>query len=157
MEKNRIEELVAKYNEGVAEPAEILQLEILIESGDVELTSLRELARFDESIDKFSEPTSSKRLDQNFYAMLTKETRKSKQMDFASWFSFESWIPKLSITIVLVVLGFIGGTILQKNTGGGEVKVLAQEVSGLKEMIMINKDKHTTSFDLGCRIVAYRV
>jgi len=36
------------------------------------------------------------------------------------------------------LFGFIGGTVLQKNSGGSEVKELAQEVSGLKEMMMIS-------------------
>ncbi len=135
---NKMQELIAKYNEGLADPSEILQLEMLIESGEVGLTSLRELAKFDESLDKFKEPTPSKNLDKNFYDMLSKETSKSRQFDFGSWFSFESWMPKLSVAVVLIVLGFIGGTVLQKSSGGGEVKELAQEVSGLKEMMMIS-------------------
>src|SRR5258706_4722196 len=112
MNKNQIEELIAKYNEGLADPSEILQLELLIESGEVELTSLRELTRFDESMDKFKEPVPSKNLDKNFYDLLSRETNKSKRFDFSSWFSFQSWIPKLAVTMVLVVVGFIGGTVL---------------------------------------------
>jgi hypothetical protein len=138
MNKNQIDELIAKYNEGLADPSEMLQLELLIESGEVELTSLRELAKFDESIYKIKEPTASKNLDKKFYDQLSKETSKAKQFDFSSWFTFQSWIPKLAVTMVLIVIGFMGGTILQKSTGGGEVKQLAQEVSGLKEMIMIS-------------------
>lgn len=138
MNKNQIDELIAKYNEGLADPSEILQLELLIESGEVELTSLRELSKFDDTMEKLKEPVPSKNLDKKFYDLLTKETGKSKQWDFSAWFSLESWIPKLSVAIVLIVLGFAGGSILQKSTGGGEVKELAQEVSGLKEMIMIS-------------------
>jgi len=138
MNKNQIDELIAKYNEGLADPSEMLQLEHIIESGDVELTHLRELSKFDENIDKFGEPMASKSLDNRFYDMLSRETNKAKQFDFSSWFNFQSWGPKLVVTMVLVVVGFIGGTVLQKNTGGGEVKELAQEVSGLKEMIMIS-------------------
>ncbi len=138
MEMNKVQELIAKYNEGVADPSEVLQLEWLIESGEVDLTSLRELAKFNESLDKFKGPTPSKNLDKNFYDMLLKESSKSKQFDFDSWFSFASWIPKLSIAVALIVLGFIGGTVLQKSTGGNEVKELAREVSGLKEMMMIS-------------------
>ena len=84
MNKNQIEELIAKYNEGLADPSEILHLELMIESGDVDLTSLRELAKFDENIDKFKEPVPTKNLDQKFYDMLSKETSKSKRFDIAS-------------------------------------------------------------------------
>jgi hypothetical protein len=140
MNKNQIADLIAKYNEGLADPSEMQQLESLIESGEVELTSLRELAKFDERIDKVSEPVPSEDLDLKFYGMLSieKEKSKSKKFDFVSWFTSESWIPKLSVSLVLLVLGFVGGSILQKSTGGGEVKELAKEVSGLKEMMMIS-------------------
>ncbi len=138
MNKNQIDELIAKYNEGLADPSEVIHLELLIESGEVELTSLRELDKFDAIVDQFKNPVPSKSLDKKFYDMLSKETSKSKQFDFSSWFSFESWIPKLAVAAVLIVVGFLGGTALQKKSGGGEVKELAQEVSGLKEMIMIS-------------------
>ena len=138
MEMNKTQELIAKYNEGLADPSEILKLEILIESGEVELTSLRELSRFDDSLDKFKDPMPSKNLDRNFYDMLSKETSKSKQFSFSSWLTFESWIPKLAVATMLLVVGFLGGSALQKNSGGSEVKELAQEVSGLKEMMMIS-------------------
>jgi hypothetical protein len=41
MEANKIDELVAKYNEGLADPSEVQQIEFLLESGHVELTQLR--------------------------------------------------------------------------------------------------------------------
>jgi len=138
MNKNQITDLIAKYNEGLADPSEILHLELLIESGEVDLTRLRELARFDETIDRLKEPAPSKNLDRKFYDLLSKETSKANRFDFSSWFTLQSWIPKLAVTMVLIVIGFIGGTVLQKNSGGGEVKELAQEVSGLKEMMMIS-------------------
>ena len=138
MNKNQMEELIAKYNEGLADPSEILHLELLIESGEVDLTRLRELARFDETIDRLKEPVPSKNLDRKFYDLLSKETSKANRFDFSSWFTLQSWIPKLAVTMILIVIGFIGGTVLQKNSGGGEVKELAQEVSGLKEMMMIS-------------------
>ena len=138
MNKNQIDELIAKYNEGVADPSEILQLEGLIESGEIELIRLRELSKFDEHLFKLNGPVPSIRLDKNFYDMLAMEKRKSKPVDFGLWFSMAPWIPKLSLAVVLIVLGFIGGTVLQRSTGGGEVRELAKEVSGLKEMMMIS-------------------
>jgi len=117
MNKNQIEELIAKYNEGLADPSEILQLELMIESGDIELTRLRELSKFDDSLDKLKEPIPSRNLDSKFYDLLSRETRKSKAFDFSSWFTLESWIPKLSVSLVMIVIGFIGGTLLQKKYG----------------------------------------
>jgi hypothetical protein len=52
MERKQIDELVAKYNEGLADPAEIKLIEKLIAAGEVDLTSLHELAGLDEQIQK---------------------------------------------------------------------------------------------------------
>ncbi|MBK7652828.1 MAG: hypothetical protein IPJ20_21615 [Flammeovirgaceae bacterium] len=47
VERKQIDELVAKYNEGLADPAEIKLMEKLIAAGEVDLTSLHELAGLD--------------------------------------------------------------------------------------------------------------
>ena len=52
MEKQRIDELIAKYNEGLADPAEIKTIEQLIEAGIVSLTQLRELAFLEDQMMK---------------------------------------------------------------------------------------------------------
>ena len=63
MEKTGIEELIAKYNEGLADPSEIKLLEKLIEEGTVSLTQLHELNRLDEQILQMKEPVPSMKMD----------------------------------------------------------------------------------------------
>ena len=76
MEKNSVEELIAKYNEGLADPMEIKLIEQLLEDGLVALTQLRELHLLDEQLTRTEAPAPSLELDAKFYAMLSEEKRK---------------------------------------------------------------------------------
>jgi len=138
METTKIEELIAKYNEGLTDPSEVQQLEKWIEEGRVELTQLRELSRLDEGMFKMNEPTPSQDLDARFYEMLAKEKKASAKPSISwSWFA-DSVYSKLAVGAMLIMVGFVGGKMMQKTTDGSEVTVLAKEVKDMKEMMMIS-------------------
>jgi hypothetical protein len=139
MEKNQIEELISKYNEGVADPTEVSQIEQLIESGEIQLHQLRELRLLDEQILKLNDPQPSIRLDDKFYASLREEKKRVAKESFS--FSLPDWnilIPRLAFSLVLIMVGFTGGYLLQRPSSSGEVRELTQEVSDLKEMMMLS-------------------
>ena len=138
MEKQRIDELIAKYNEGLADPAEVKAIEQLIEAGELALTQLKELASLDEQMMKAEAPSPSLRADDQFYAMLAGERRKASQ-HFA--FHLPDWnilFPRLALASMLIVAGFLGGYWLQRPSAQPEVKELTQQVGELKEMIMLS-------------------
>lgn len=135
--ERRMEELIAKYNEGLADPSEVQQLEKMIEEGAVDLTQLRELHKLDDNMDKISEPVPTQELDSRFYEMLAKEKKPSVAKSFP-WSWSDSVFAKLSVGALLLVGGFSAGLLMQKRTSGDEVKVLANEVTNLKEMMMIS-------------------
>ena len=138
MEKTKIDELIAKYNEGLADPSEVQQLEKLIEEGNVELTQLRELTKLDDVMLKMTEPIPSQELDHKFYEMLSQEKKASVKQAFSwSWIS-DAVFSKFAVGALLLVGGFSAGLLMQKKTDNGEVKELALEVNGLKEMMMIS-------------------
>jgi hypothetical protein len=148
MEQNRIDELVAKYNEGLADPAEVQQLEKLIENGLVDLTSLRYLNKLDEQLVKIEPPQTSLAMDDKFYAMLREEKRKT-----ASSFSFTmpswSWLaPRLAFSFTLVVVGFGSGYLLSnKESDGKEVASLTKEIVELREMMMLSMIEKESATD----------
>lgn len=134
MNKN---ELVSKYNEGLADPAEIKQIEALIEAGEIRLTDLRELEHLDEQFLKMESPVPSIRLDDAFYASL----REEKQKVSAGGLSFRmpewnSLFSRLALAASLLLAGFLGGYFLQK-PASTDVHELSQQVSDLKEMMML--------------------
>jgi hypothetical protein len=138
MEQNKIEELVEKYNAGLTDPSEILQLEVLIEEGKVELTQLRSLERLDNQLTAVEPPATSLALDDKFYAMLGKQKKKVESSSFS--FSMPSWnwlAPRLAFSMVLVIAGFAGGYLF--NSGNRtDVKILTDEVASLKETMMLS-------------------
>ena len=139
MEKNSIEELIAKYNEGVADPSEIRMLEKLIEEGTVNLTQLHELSKLDEQIVLMEQPAPSMKLDDQFYARLAEEKRKAKKKVFAvSWPVWNVLVPRLAFASLLLIAGFVGGYLLESPSENKQVQALTQEVGSLKEMVMLS-------------------
>lgn len=137
MEKKQQEELIAKYNEGLADPAEIILIEQLIESGEVELTELRELSGLDDQFQKMELSVPSIQLDDKFYEALAKEQRSLKTKPSFAMPDWNFLFPRLAMAAVLLLIGFSTGFFIQSPSGAKEVTQLTQEVSELKEMIML--------------------
>lgn len=134
----KIEELIEKYNAGLADPAEILQLEKLIEEGQIELTQLRDLERIDNQLDAIESPATSLALDDKFYTMLTKEKRKQESSSFS--FSMPSWswlAPRLAFSMALIIAGFSGGYLFNGRKDS-DVDQLTAQVAALKETMMLS-------------------
>ena len=139
METKQIEELVAKYNEGLADPAEVKLIEQLIESGGIELTQLRELDLLSKEVLKMEAPSPSIRLDDQFYSLLTKE--KKKLVNGRLTFSMPDWnivFPRLAFVSVVLIAGFAGGYYFNRPSQNQEVHVLTQQVSDLREMMVFS-------------------
>ncbi len=139
MEKNKLDELIAKYNEGLTDPSEIKMLEKWIEDGLVDLTQLRHLAAFDEQLTKLEMPVPSLRLDDQFHAMLSEEKKKLKRNQTS--LQLPAWtvlFPRLALAAALLLVGFVGGYWLQRPTMQPDVLALTKEVSEMKEMMMLS-------------------
>jgi hypothetical protein len=141
MEKANINMLIEKYNSGVADPAEIKQLELLIENGDVSLTQLPDLHLLDEQLMQLESGSPSMNLDDRFYAMLADEKQKQKSNGFFSGFQFSSlnvFMPRLAFASVLLVVGFLSGYFIMQPRSDQQVSVLTNEIADLKEMVMLS-------------------
>lgn len=137
MEKNRAEELIRKYNEGVLSTAEQMQLETLLESGEVLLDQLKDVSTLNNAIERINEGAPSLRLDNQFYAMLKQEKLKQKKFSF----QIPSWsvlMPRLAFAASFSILGFFAAYVFINRTAAPEVQQLTQEVSDLKEMMMLS-------------------
>ncbi len=139
MEKRMIEELIAKYNVSQSSASELKMIEQLIESGEIELNDLTDLTQLEEHVLKMESPSPSVELDNRFYQMLAQE-KKSVKPAF-SWSSLFSWpelLPKLALASITLLIGFVGGYVLQSPSQETEVTALTKEVSDLKEMMMLS-------------------
>lgn len=139
MEQERIDELILKYNEGQADPAEIKLIEQLLEEGRIELSQLRELSLIEEQVLKLESPVPSTELDDNFYQMLRTVKAKNKGFSWSSFFSWPELAPKLALASVTLILGFLGGYLLFPSPSSNkEVAELKGEVLEMKEMMMLS-------------------
>lgn len=133
MENKAIQELIAKYNEGLADPSEIQLLEQLIEAGKVHLTQLTDLYSLHTQVVQLDYSQPSLSVDDQFYRMLANEKRTIK--------SEAPVIPmyqRMAIAAGLIVCGFMIGYLVQSNSGQKEVIQLTEQVSDLKEMMMLS-------------------
>lgn len=139
MEAKEINELIAKYNEGLADPAEVQELERLIESGIVPLTALTNLTALDDHLAAVPDPAPSLNLDNRFYAMLREEKHKTSKSIFSiQWPVWNQLMPRLAFASVLIIGGFVGGYLMNQPKDKTDVVSLTQEVSELKEMVMLS-------------------
>jgi len=79
MENKAIADLIAKYNEGLADPSEVQLLEQLIEAGKVHLTQLTDLNHLHNQAVQLESAQPDLSVDDRFYQMLAaeKQTHKS--------------------------------------------------------------------------------
>lgn len=141
-----MKDLIAKYNEGLADPAEIAELERLIEAGLVSLTDLRELHNLDEQLNATDAGAPSMRLDDQFYGMLAKEKKKQRGFSF-DWPSWSFSTPRFAMAAAILVLGFAGGYWFRNPAPNGDVKILTEEVADLKEMMMLSLLENESASD----------
>ncbi|MEQ9413072.1 MAG: HEAT repeat domain-containing protein [Cyclobacteriaceae bacterium] len=140
MEKKGVEELIAKYNEGLADPAEIHELERLIEDGIVPLTALSNLSQLDDRMMATPDAQPSMEVDNRFYSMLKEEQRKVSNKNIFS-FQWPEWnvlAPRLAFGMVILIAGFAGGYWMNKPQEKNDVASLTREVTDLKEMVMLS-------------------
>jgi hypothetical protein len=139
MEKERIQELIVKYNEGQANPSEIKMIERLIEDGSIELSQLHELNAVQEQVLKIESPLPSSELDDRFYKMLAAQKRESKGFSWGSFFSWPELAPRLAFASVTLLVGIlIGYLFLPSPKSNQEIAKMSTEISDLKEMMMFS-------------------
>jgi HEAT repeats len=132
MENKAIQELIAKYNEGLADPAEVQVLEQLIEADKVHLTQLTDLQSLHTQIVPLDNSQPPLSVDDRFYQMLNEEKQVTKAVLAIPLYQ------RLAIAAGLMVGGFLIGYLLQSNSGKQEVTQLTEQVSELKEMMMLS-------------------
>lgn len=137
MERNRVEELIKRYNAGTADASDIQSLERMLESGEVSIEQLGEVNALQDKLEMIDHGSPSLQLDDHFYNMLANEKQKAKKFTF----SLPGWstlLPKLSFAATFTILGFFMAYLFINRTATPEVRQLTEEVSDLKEMMMLS-------------------
>jgi hypothetical protein len=138
MNTQRIKELVDKYNAMLADPAELKEIEQLIEKGIIDIDDLRELHALEERVLSIETPSPSLSLDDKFYDMLQKEKKPENTFSWKKFFAWPEFAPRLAFASVALIAGLVGGYFLSSSSKGTEINKVAGEVSDLKELLMLS-------------------
>lgn len=139
MEQEKIKELVAKYNAGIATPTEEQQIETLIGRGSVRIEDLNDLRSLNEKVEMLEFPEPSASLDHQFYSMLTLEKKPRSAFSWKAFFAWPDLAPKLAFASVTLIIGIFTGYMLKpasENTD--QMRAVTEQVTELKEMMMLS-------------------
>ena len=139
MKTDRIKELVDKYNAMLADPAELKEIEQLIEKGIIDIDDLHELHAVEERVFAIESPAPSLSLDDKFYDMLQKEKKPSNAFSWKNFFAWPELAPRLAFASVTLILGLVAGYFLRTpEPEDPQIATLSEEVRAMKEMMMLS-------------------
>jgi hypothetical protein len=139
MNQQEIQELIRKYNAMLTDPAEMKEIERLLEIGAIQLHDLEEIRLLDERLSDIESPEPSLRLDDNFHAMLAREKKPNQSNSWRAFFSWPVLAPRLAFASVTLIVGFVAGFLLRApQMKDQQVEQLGREVSDLKELMMLS-------------------
>src|SRR5689334_10391403 len=116
MEKERIGELIAKYNAGMTTASEQEQIELLIGKGSIQIEELNDLRSLDERLEMIETPDPSSSLDNKFYSMLSLEKKPRSSFSWKGFFSWPELAPRLAFASVTLVIGVFAGYMIKPTT-----------------------------------------
>jgi hypothetical protein len=138
MKTERIKELVNKYNAMLADPAELKEIEQLIENGVIDIEDLNELHAIEERVLSMESATPSLSLDDKFYDMLQKEKRPSNAFSWKKFFAWPEFAPRLAFASVTLILGLAAGYFLRTpESQDKQIASVGEELRDLKELMML--------------------
>jgi len=139
MKTEKIKELINKYNAMLADPAELREIEQLIENGQIDLDDLQELHAIGDRVFAMETPSPSLSLDDKFHEMLQKEKKPSNAFSWRGFFQWPELAPRLAFASVALVLGLAAGFYMSTPVAkDNQIELLGQEVSDLKELMMLS-------------------
>jgi hypothetical protein len=139
MKTDRIKELVDKYNAMLADPAELKEIEQLIEKGIIDIDDLHELHAVEERVFAIESPAPSLSLDDKFYDMLQKEKKPSNSFSWKNFFAWPELAPRLAFASITLILGLVAGYFLRTpEPQDPQIATLSEEVRDMKEMMMLS-------------------
>lgn len=133
MEKQEVEKLIVKYNEGLADASEVALIEKAIERGEIELNQLDDFNQ----LAKSETPSPSLELSNRFYTMLAEEKKEKRKFSFTLP-SLNVLLPRFALMACVLVAGFGLGYLFQKPSQLQSITELNKQVSELKEMMMLS-------------------
>lgn len=138
MEKDKIRELILRFNANQASTEDIKTIEWLLEEGNIELDQLGAIKELDSQVMNLKAPSPSANLDDRFYHMLALERKVKSSFSWRGFFSWPELAPKLAMATVTLILGVGIGYFLKPSANQNVDPLVTQQIAELKEMVMLS-------------------
>lgn len=147
MNEEKIKELITKYNNSIASEEEKKELEQLLEAGLIQLEDFSDATELHRDVINLPVPTPSSSLDDRFYTMLKEAKREARASSTPKEIFMWPQMMRIAAAVLLLISGIgIGHYFFPKTSENNQVEHLTQEISDLKEMMMLSlleKDEAT--------------
>jgi len=134
--------MLTKYRAGQTSADDLKIIEKWLEDGVIELHDLEDMQQLHDQIMHVESPMPSLELDDKFYRMLAQEKKSSKAFSWRQFFAWPELMPKLAFATVALLAGLAIGFWVRPSTGAasdsGQIEMLSQQVTDLKEMMMLS-------------------
>ncbi|HEY9006835.1 MAG TPA: HEAT repeat domain-containing protein [Ohtaekwangia sp.] len=144
MERTTIDALLVKYRAGQTNAEDVRTIEQWLEEGVIDLSDLEDMQQLQNQIMQAASPMPSLELDDKFYRMLALEKKSSKAFSWKQFFAWPDLLPRLAFASVALLAGLAVGFWIRPSTDAsgngndGEIALLSQQVTDLKEMMMLS-------------------
>lgn len=145
-----LEDLIDQYNKGTISPEELVELESLIQEGQVELSEFKDVSALMNRLPEVKETADSSSMDTRFYTLLENESAESTPLllDFLnrSKTILQLGGPNWAFNAAVLVMGIALGLFFSPYREYKEkIEVLSTEMEQLKEVILIDLLEETSS------------
>ena len=140
MNREQINNLLEKYNNGNASEHDLIQVEQLLENGLIQLEDLHDLEVVSDKLERVEYPVPSPDLDVQFYQMLAAEKRRHERHSTKSWFTFSAFSPAFAFASITFIAGILLGYFILRpaSSSTDQIRALTTEVNDLREMMMLS-------------------
>jgi HEAT repeat protein len=138
MEREKIRQLLLRYNAGEAKALEIKELETLILDGHVRLEEIQDFEKLERNILAMEMPEPPDSLNDKFYQMLRDE-KKAAAPRWQANFNWSSLFPRLAFAAMTLLVGLAVGYLFRSPAQKEQqIEALSHEIGELKEMMMLS-------------------
>ncbi|WP_165823865.1 HEAT repeat domain-containing protein [Pseudochryseolinea flava] len=130
-------DLIEKFRAGLLTQAEQHMLESMIEKEEITLEELS-LENLQDKLIAIEPPVPSMDLDHKFYAMLAMQRKSTSSLNWWSQFKIPTLVPRFGLAAATLLIGLAVGYFLRPTSDGAEMSKLSEEVTSLKEMMMLS-------------------
>lgn len=144
MNKDRIKELIERFDQGKLSDQELSELEKLVETGTIDLNDFPELEKFSQRLNLLETPVAGPSMDKSFYTMLEGKIREQKNGYFLRIGDWIRNLPglvlanRISYAALMILAGFFLGIVFKAGNSNKQIHALSAEVRQMHETLMVS-------------------